>query len=52
MLFLAKSDNALMVPHLEKVDLMAEVRSLFEFYDALTEEKELSIEMARLLVTD
>lgn len=43
MLFLAKSDNALMIPHREKVDLMVEIRSLLEFYDALTEEKGLSI---------
>ncbi len=43
MLFLAKSDNALMVPHSGKVDLMVEILSLLEFYDALTEEKELAI---------
>lgn len=39
MLFLAKSDNKLIVPHRERVDLAAEVKSLFEFYDALVEEK-------------
>jgi len=39
MLFLAKSDNNLIVPHRERVDLVAEVMSLFEFYDALVEEK-------------
>ncbi len=39
MLFLAKSDNHLIVPHRERVDLAAEVSSLFEFYDALVDEK-------------
>jgi two-component system heavy metal sensor histidine kinase CusS len=43
MLFLAKSDNELIVPHREKVDLVAEVRSLFEFYEALGEEKGLTL---------
>ena len=35
MLFLAKSDNGLIVPRRESVDLATEVRELFEFYDAL-----------------
>ena len=39
MLFLAKSDNNLIVPHRERVDLAVEVRSLFDFYEALVEEK-------------
>lgn len=39
MLFLAKSDNDLIIPHREKVDLAAEVGSLSEFYAALIEEK-------------
>lgn len=39
MLFLAKADNNLIIPHREKVDLAAEVGSLFEFYEALVEEK-------------
>ena len=39
MLFLAKSDNQLVVPHREQVDLIDEVRGLFEFYEALAEEK-------------
>lgn len=38
MLFLAKSDNDLIVPHCEMVDLAAEVGSLSEFYEALIEE--------------
>lgn len=43
MLFLAKSDNNLIIPHREKVDLMAEVGSLFDFYEALAEEKEVNL---------
>lgn len=43
MLFLAKSDNALIVPHRERVDLAAEVNGLLEFYEALVEEKGVSL---------
>jgi two-component system heavy metal sensor histidine kinase CusS len=39
MLFLAKSDNGLIVPRSETVDLASEVRELFEFYDALAEDQ-------------
>lgn len=39
MLFLAKADNGLMVPHRETVDLTREVAELFDFYEALAEEK-------------
>ena len=39
MLFLAKSDNGLIVPRSESVDLAIEVRELFEFYDALAEDQ-------------
>ena len=39
MLFLAKSDNGLIVPRGESVDLASEVRELFEFYDALAEDQ-------------
>lgn len=39
MLFLAKSDNDLIVPNREKVDLAAEISSISEFYEALVEEK-------------
>ncbi len=38
MLFLAKSDNGLIVPRREAVDLAEEVRGLFGFYEALAEE--------------
>lgn len=39
MLFLAKADNQLLVPHREPVDLHAEAVSVCEFYEALAEEK-------------
>ncbi|HJW25649.1 MAG TPA: heavy metal sensor histidine kinase [Rhodocyclaceae bacterium] len=43
MLFLAKADNGLMVPSREKVDLAREVADLFEFYEALAEEKGIAL---------
>lgn len=43
MLFLSKSDNNLIVPYREKVDLAVEVKSLFDFYEALAEEKKVSL---------
>ena len=45
MLFLAKSDNGLIVPHSETVDLAIEVRKLFEFYDALAEDQGVRLEL-------
>ena len=39
MLFLAKADNGQIVPRSAIVDLAAEVRELFEFYDALAEDR-------------
>ena len=39
MLFLAKADNGLIVPRRETVDLATEIRDLFEFYDALAEDR-------------
>ena len=44
MLFLAKSDNSLIVPHRERVDLAAEACSLLEFYEAWAEEKGVRLE--------
>jgi two-component system heavy metal sensor histidine kinase CusS len=41
MLFLAKSDHGLIVPHSETVELATEVQQLFEFYDALAEDQEI-----------
>ncbi len=45
MLFLAKSDNGLIVPRSEAVDLATEVRELFEFYDALAEDQGVRLEL-------
>ncbi|MBK8114571.1 MAG: heavy metal sensor histidine kinase [Candidatus Accumulibacter sp.] len=39
MLFLAKSDNDLVIPNKETLNLIDEVKGLFEFYEALAEEK-------------
>lgn len=38
MLFLAKAENDLIVPNLEKVDLRVEADSLLEYYEALADE--------------
>jgi two-component system, OmpR family, heavy metal sensor histidine kinase CusS len=43
MLFLAKADNGLLVPHREIMELGAEVDAVIEFYDALAAEKGVSI---------
>ena len=43
MLFLAQADNGLVVPSREPVDLASEVRELFDFFDALAEEKQLRL---------
>lgn len=43
MLFLAKSENDLIVPHREPLDLVEEVGSLFEFYEALAEERDVAM---------
>lgn len=39
MLFLAKADNGLIVPTREEIDLAREVTKLFDFYEALAEDK-------------
>ena len=39
MLFLARSDNDLVIPDRKPLDLIDEVKGLFEFYEALAEEK-------------
>jgi two-component system heavy metal sensor histidine kinase CusS len=43
MLFLAKSDNDLIIPNREKIDLRREVEDVFEFYDALAAEKDIRL---------
>jgi two-component system, OmpR family, heavy metal sensor histidine kinase CusS len=39
MLFLAKADHGQIIPTVEGIDLAREVRELFEFYDALVEDR-------------
>lgn len=46
MLFLAKADNHLLVAHRERVDLAAEVTSLFDFYEAVAEERGITLCLA------
>ncbi|MCM2287423.1 MAG: heavy metal sensor histidine kinase [Sulfuritalea sp.] len=43
MLFLAQADHGLVVPQREPVDLALQVRELFDFFDALAEEKGLQL---------
>lgn len=43
MLFLAKSENHLIVPHREQLDLRDEVNGLFEFYEILSEDKSIAM---------
>jgi two-component system heavy metal sensor histidine kinase CusS len=49
MLFLAKAENGLttapVLAHCEQVDLTREVRELFDFYDALADEKGIHLEL-------
>lgn len=45
MLFLAKADNGLMIPHRVPVDLRQEVKAVFDFYDALAAEKSVSLKL-------
>ncbi|MDO9179287.1 MAG: heavy metal sensor histidine kinase [Agitococcus sp.] len=44
MLFLAKADNGLVVPHHQTVELAAEIDALLEFYDALAAEKSIHLQ--------
>ena len=43
MLLLAKAENGLVVPHCETVRLAVEVRALFDYYEAVAEDKGLSL---------
>ncbi|MBW7903085.1 MAG: heavy metal sensor histidine kinase [Rhodocyclaceae bacterium] len=43
MLFLAKAENGLIVPERQAVDLAREMRELFDFYEAVAEEKAVSL---------
>ncbi|MEO6697843.1 MAG: heavy metal sensor histidine kinase [Paraperlucidibaca sp.] len=46
MLFLAKADNGLIIPHREAVHLAREVSAVFEFYDALAAERNLTLQLS------
>ena len=46
MLFLAKADNGLIATRTEPVDLASEVESLFAFYEALAEERDVRLVLA------
>lgn len=45
MLWLAKTDNGLIVPTLNEVDLNEEVLALFEYFDAWAEESKLNLQL-------
>lgn len=45
MLFLAKAENGLTIANDEQVDLAREVRDLFEFYEALADEKDIHLRL-------
>ncbi|MCK9215649.1 heavy metal sensor histidine kinase [Rhodoferax sp.] len=46
MLLLAKAENGLVVPARETVDLAREVRALFEYYEAVADEKNLQLSLS------
>ncbi len=46
MLLLAKAENGLVVPNREAVNLASEFRALFDYYDALAEDKGLQLRLA------
>lgn len=46
MLFLAKAENHLLIPHQEEVNLTEEIRGLLEFYEVLLEEKGIRAKVA------
>ncbi len=43
MLLLAKAEHGLLLPRTEPIDLADEVRALFDFYEALAEEKQIEL---------
>ena len=46
MLLLAKADNGLVVPHRETLQLATEVQALFDYYEALADDKGLRLTLA------
>ena len=45
MLFLAKADHGLILPSTEKIAVHDETRALYDFYEALAEEKQVQLEL-------
>lgn len=45
MLFLAKSDNGIPLPHPETIHLEKEVEALFDFYDAVAEDRAIKLQI-------
>lgn len=45
MLFLAQADNGIVIPNREVVDLAATVREVFEFYEALADDKGVALHL-------
>ncbi|MBY0408629.1 MAG: heavy metal sensor histidine kinase [Burkholderiaceae bacterium] len=45
MLFLAKADHGLILPSTEKIAIHDETRALYDFYEALAEEKQVRLEL-------
>ncbi|PJI96493.1 two-component system heavy metal sensor histidine kinase CusS [Acidovorax sp. 69] len=45
MLFLAKADHGLILPSTEKIEVHAEAQALFDFYEALAEEKQVHLQL-------
>ncbi|MDR2826313.1 MAG: heavy metal sensor histidine kinase [Deltaproteobacteria bacterium] len=45
MLFLAKAENGLKIPHPELIDLEAELRNLFDFYEVLADERNIKLKL-------
>lgn len=45
MLFLAKTDHGLELPRRERIDLREAVQSLFDFYDAVAEERQVGLRL-------
>jgi len=45
MLFLAKSDNGMPLPHPETIHLEQEVQALFDFYDAVAEDRSIQLNL-------
>lgn len=46
MLFLAKAEHGLHLPNLQQVDLVKEISTLFDFYDAIAAEKGMSLKQS------